>query len=485
MRLRNHRASWALLATLAAACGDDTVSSTSDAATSGATDETTAGGSTEAATSASSSSDATTTQGGASESGTSDATSVGPSTTASETTTSDATTGVTTGVTTGATTDATTGGLEEICDNGVDDDDNGEIDDGCPCDDGASQPCFPFPESGVGECQAGAQLCVGDAWGACEGALGPVDEICDNLDNNCDDEVDETCECMVGEVGDCYPGPEGTQDVGICQSGTQLCEVEDGVAFWGPCAGFVLPEDADECNDELDNDCDGLVDVQEASLGVCSNEPLEPPAACSDDQLNPDLGGLSAAAFSYTGGDQQFMVPGGVSSIWVKLWGAGGGSWNANQGGAGGGGGFALANLSVTPGEMLTVIVGQRGEDSFSQTMIFGGGGHGGFFAGNGGGRSAIRRGLTELATAGGGGGAGGCNVQQPCPDGGAGGGASGADGEDPPLADATYGTRGYGATHTCGGAGGTTTCGCTLQSGMGGGGSQFQGGVTIMAAPG
>ncbi len=480
---------WALLLILSA-CGDDAInaSDSSSDATSEASSETTPASTTNSGTATG------TTQGGGSETGASESgtseTSAGPGTSSSETigttdATTESTTDATTDATTGGTSDPTTGGLSEICDNGVDDDENGEIDDGCPCEDGATQPCFPFPEQGVGECQAGEQTCAGAAWGACEGAIGPTDEICDGLDNNCDDEVDETCACQDGEIQPCYPGPEGTQDVGVCMSGTEACVVEDGEAMWGACEGFVLPGPEDVCNDGVDNNCDGLVDVQDVSLGACADDPVDPPVACSEDQLDPDLGGLDSAVFMFAGGDQQFQVPNGVSSIWVKLWGGGGGSWNSSQNGAGGGGGFALANLSVTPGETLTVIVGERGQDSFAQDLAYGGGGHGGYFAGNGAGRSALRRGQDELATAGGGGGAGGCNVQEPCPDGGAAGGPMGADGEDPPLGDMTYGTKGYGATHACGGAGGTTTCGCTLQSGMGLGGAQFQGGYTVKSAPG
>lgn len=483
----------ALATLLASGCGDDSTGVTASAGGSSSSGEASTSG---AATTAVTTSGAST---GGSETGgetTSGAT--------SSPTTSGATTLDTTGMTSsaGSTTDvssssggtssSSTGGMStgstgdgEICDNGIDDDDDGEIDEGCPCDDDGTQPCFPFPEAGVGQCKAGVQLCVLGSWGACEGAVGPSDEVCDGVDNNCDAEVDEVCVCKEGEVGPCYPGPPGTQDVGICKSGTQTCVVENGEAKWGDCVGFVLPAPSDTCNDGVDNNCDGFVDVQTESLGVCTNEMITPATTCTVDQLKPDLGGLTKKVFNFTKADQSFVVPAGVTSIWVKLWGAGGGSWNAQQGGPGGGGGFALAKLAVTPGETLTVIVGERGEDSFAQTMIYGGGGHGGFFAGNGGGRSAVRRGANELATAAAGGGAGGCNVQQPCPPGGAGGGPKGEDGKDPPIGDMTYGTRGFGATQTCGGAGGTTTCGCNLQSGAGGGGSQFQGGVTILGGPG
>lgn len=486
--LNNMRSLWLVMATVVA-CGDDVAGT----ATTGSTGESSSGTGTTAAevttttatptTSASSSGSGSVGETLGTTSGTTDEPSTGPVTGDDTGSSTSSTTGQTTGDT--STSTGTSTGDGEVCGDGVDDDDDGDIDEGCPCAADETQPCFPFPEADIGECTPGLQKCEGDTWGACEGAVGPAEDVCDGLDNNCDDEIDEGCLCQEGEVGECYPGPEGTADVGICKSGTQTCEVKDGVAEFGVCMGFVLPAASDTCNDKVDNDCDGKVDVVKESLGLCTDAMVTPSTTCTADQLKPNLGGLTKTTFMYTGADQKYVVPNGVTSIVVKLWGAGGGSWDANQGGPGGAGGFALAKLAVTAGEQLTVIVGQRGEDSFAQMNIYGGGGHGGFFAGNGGGRSALRRNATELVTAAGGGGAGGCNINMPCPGGGAGGGPLGEDGEDPPTNDATFGTRGFGATQTCGGAGGTSTCGCTLQNGIGGGGSQFQGGVTILGGPG
>jgi hypothetical protein len=489
-------AGWALVLA-ASGCGDDVAMTSPGSSTSAETSgtATTSEESTLVPTTGATSSGSATMSGTTGTTGstgeTTEATSTGPGTTTTGSTGDETTssTGDETTSSTGDETSSSTGdetssstGDGEVCGDGLDNDGDDEIDEGCACADDDEQACFPLPESGVGACTAGTQVCVGGAWGACEGAVGPTEELCDELDNDCDDEVDEDCMCLAGQEVACYTGPPDAQDVGICASGIQVC---DDTGEFGPCEGSVLPEPAEACDDLLDNDCDGIVDGPGESVGVCAEDPVAAAVVCTPQQLAPDLGGLTKTVIMVTGADQAFMVPDGVTSIWVKLWGAGGGSWNAQQGGAGGGGGFALAQLAVTPNEVLTVIVGVRGEDGFSQTDIYGGGGHGGFFAGNGGGRSAIRRGVTELATAGGGGGAGGCNVNMPCPDGGAGGGLSGTDGTDPPLADTTFGTRGFGGTQTCGGNGGTTTCGCTLMSGAGHGGAQFLGGSTIQSAPG
>ena len=120
-------------------------------------------------------------------------------------------------------------------------------------------------------------------------------------------------------------------------------------------------------------------------------------------------------AFNATGNDQSFVVPAGVTSLSVKIWGAGGGG--GREGYRGGAGGYTEGNLTVTPGETLTIIVGQGGilHSGFplDRDYRYGGGASGGggntynLTFGSGGGRSAVRREEVELATAGGGGGGG------------------------------------------------------------------------------
>ncbi|MFC5007704.1 hypothetical protein ACFPIJ_59095 [Dactylosporangium cerinum] len=51
--------------------------------------------------------------------------------------------------------------------------------------------------------------------------------------------------------------------------------------------------------------------------------------------------------FGYTGADQTFTVPAGVTSLRLKLWGAGGANGLEAKGG---GGGFTTGTLTVTPG---------------------------------------------------------------------------------------------------------------------------------------
>ncbi len=67
-----------------------------------------------------------------------------------------------------------------------------------------------------------------------------------------------------------------------------------------------------------------------------------------------------STAYGYTGSDQSFIVPAGVTTVRAKVWGGGGGG--AFVSGAGGGGGFAQAEFAVTAGETLTIKVGGAGE---------------------------------------------------------------------------------------------------------------------------
>jgi hypothetical protein len=197
-----------------------------------------------------------------------------------------------------------------------------------------------------------------------------------------------------------------------------------------------------------------------------------------------------------------WTVPAGVTRIFVKMWGAGGGggsygSWR--QGGLGGGGGFTHALLNVVPGEVIQIRPGGRGwERPAAATAYPDGGGaasSGGSdnqFSGNGGGSSSIRIpsiSSTVYALYAGGGGGGGAGVNFTVSSGGAGGGLTG----QPGTRSSYYGTtvQGLGGTQTAGGAGGTgdwSTGGAgtagqggthqsTYMYGAGGGGGYYGGG--------
>lgn len=56
------------------------------------------------------------------------------------------------------------------------------------CADGEKKACG----SNIGECEPGERVCVAGIWGDCIGGKGPEQEICDNgLDDDCNGEADD------------------------------------------------------------------------------------------------------------------------------------------------------------------------------------------------------------------------------------------------------------------------------------------------------
>jgi Domain of unknown function DUF11 len=205
----------------------------------------------------------------------------------------------------------------------------------------------------------------------------------------------------------------------------------------------------------------------------------------------------SAAPFSqsFGPGHSTFVVPGGVTSLSVTADGAGGGLDSAGQGCLTGRGGEISGNLTVTPGEVLTIDVGGRGGDGSGTVGGAGGAGGGapgggspnasGYGGGGGGGgQTAISDPSGPLTVAGGGGGCGGYSNGK--------GGNGGSDGAPGFNGDNARGGWGGGATAGAGGesfsgpadagapgvagAGGAGGAG-QLGGGGGGGGWPFGGG--------
>lgn len=75
------------------------------------------------------------------------------------------------------------------------------------------------------------------------------------------DSADGTAtECVPQQVRSCYSGPPGTAGLGQCTAGLQRC-ADDGQA-WLSCEGEVLPEPAERCDTEHDDDCDGTAQCE-------------------------------------------------------------------------------------------------------------------------------------------------------------------------------------------------------------------------------
>ncbi|MBF9237021.1 tail fiber domain-containing protein [Hymenobacter sp. BT683] len=179
------------------------------------------------------------------------------------------------------------------------------------------------------------------------------------------------------------------------------------------------------------------------------------------------VGPASSVTFAYTGSMQTYTVPAGVTSLQVEARGAEGGASRGDRSGSypGGWGARVQATLTVTPGQVLYLYVGGKGETAFYEGNTgggFNGGGNGGYIGlgpnppqgggGGGGGASDIRTSASgdtyadRLLTAAGGGGGGGRG-------GGGGGGApNGEDGRTDNVSP-PGGAPGAGATQSSGNA--------------------------------
>ena len=181
----------------------------------------------------------------------------------------------------------------ETCGNGLDDNKDGRVDEGCSCSAGQVEACFRGnPRSaGKGACKFGSQTClaatddvVRAAWGECTGEGTPTPELCNGIDDDCDGKIDDITEacstacgqstrtCIAGVWSSCSaraPASEACNGIdddcdgkidGItqpcatgCGQGTQTCTA----GTWSACS---TPAPAAEVCNGVDDDCDGKID---------------------------------------------------------------------------------------------------------------------------------------------------------------------------------------------------------------------------------
>jgi len=95
-------------------------------------------------------------------------------------------------------------------------------------------------------------------------------EVCGNgLDDDGDGQVDEGCSCSKGDTQACYGGLASVAGQGICVMGQQTCSGTGEFASWGPCTGWAPPQTEVPGNGK-DDDCDGTVDGTGLQCGSLS-----------------------------------------------------------------------------------------------------------------------------------------------------------------------------------------------------------------------
>jgi len=285
-----------------------------------------------------------------------------------------------------------------------------------------------------------------------------------------------TCSCAV--CGDGVVDPGETCDDGQQNGDYDHCSITcTGLGL--RCGdGITQGANGEQCDDGNADDCDACHnDCTTYTGNICGDGHACGAEVCDGANLNgescatrPAGGGLqTTVTFSYTGTEQAWVVPAGVTNIQIEASGAQGMARTA----AGGLGGKATGTATVTPGQTLYIHVG-------GQSTGYNGGGNAGWSGGKGGGASHIATVSGLLSTLSGnkpaviiiagGGGSAGCTS---CA-GGTGGGTSGGNGSG------TYGTGGIGGSPTacgsvCGGFGyggnGTSVYNADYGTGYGGGG--------------
>ncbi|MCO4764346.1 MAG: thrombospondin type-1 domain-containing protein, partial [Myxococcales bacterium] len=209
--------------------------------------------------------------------------------------------------------------------------------------DGLATKCFAnqtdLSGAVVGKCP-GQRICNQTGLGLCI-LVGAKAEVCDGVDNDCNGQVDDNAGgCSAGEV--CTAGK--------CAKG---CSPVDGgwsAWVWGACSvscGGGVRTATRTCTKPAPS-CGGKACTGDAKKSESCNT-----NACAGKDLPKGTTAYSNGGAIVTG-----LVPSGVTSATVHLWGGGGGG---GYPGNGGGGGYVSVKVPVKSGDSLTLRVANGG----------------------------------------------------------------------------------------------------------------------------
>jgi hypothetical protein len=138
--------------------------------------------------------------------------------------------------------------------------------------------------SNIGECQPGSQVCSDGKWSSCAGGTEPTVEVCDDdLDNDCDGEIDEGCTPQQGigstceTFSECISGHcvDGVCCNNACEDECEGCTQSLTGLPDGQCSPIPRGEDPnDECEGQYGS-CSGTGQCENicpGSLTFCGTE---------------------------------------------------------------------------------------------------------------------------------------------------------------------------------------------------------------------